>query len=200
MNKRSLFNLENFSDIQSIFYYENILITIFSILIIYLSIRVIARTKNIPEFIINNSLLSIFLVILYLLLDAPDVAMTEAAIGACLSTVILLESIKIFNKNNKQFQYNKKFLALVFCLLLTIIMIYIGCELNDFALTSKVHSHVSAYYLNNTYDQIGIKSSVAAILASYRGFDTLGETIVILTAGICVIINFANNKYPYVKK
>jgi multicomponent Na+:H+ antiporter subunit B len=37
---------------------------------------------------------------------------------------------------------------------------------------------------------------VAAILASYRGFDTLGETAVILIAGLAVIVIKSRRKKP----
>ena len=38
-----------------------------------------------------------------------------------------------------------------------------------------------------TTAEIGIPNIVTAVLASYRGFDTLGETAVIFTAGVGVM-------------
>jgi multicomponent Na+:H+ antiporter subunit B len=35
---------------------------------------------------------------------------------------------------------------------------------------------------------------VTSVLASYRGYDTFGETTVIFTAGICVILLLRENK------
>ena len=43
-------------------------------------------------------------------------------------------------------------------------------------------------YINSVLPDIGIENIVTAILASYRGFDTLGETVVIFTAGISVAL------------
>jgi multicomponent Na+:H+ antiporter subunit B len=52
-----------------------------------------------------------------------------------------------------------------------------------------LHQHAATkHYIENTEKEIGINSIVAAILASYRGFDTLGETLVIFTAGIIVTL------------
>ena len=41
-------------------------------------------------------------------------------------------------------------------------------------------------YVDSVLPDIGIDNIVTAILASYRGFDTLGEVVVIFTAGISV--------------
>ena len=54
--------------------------------------------------------------------------------------------------------------------------------------------HNAKYYLENAKNDIGIPSVVAAILASYRGYDTLGETSVILIAGLAVILILAKRK------
>jgi multicomponent Na+:H+ antiporter subunit B len=43
-------------------------------------------------------------------------------------------------------------------------------------------------YVDSVLPDIGIDNIVTAILASYRGFDTLGEVLVIFTAGISVAL------------
>lgn len=50
--------------------------------------------KDLVAAVVAMGLVSLFASILYLLLAAPDVAMTEAAIGAGLSTVIFLYAVK----------------------------------------------------------------------------------------------------------
>ena len=59
---------------------------------------------------------------------------------------------------------------------------------------TEVQSHLTKYYIENTKNDIGIPSIVAAILASYRGYDTLGETSVILIAGIAVVLILARRR------
>jgi len=49
-------------------------------------------------------------------------------------------------------------------------------------------THVSPEYLERSPHEIGIPNVVTAILASYRGYDTLGETAVVFTAGIGVLM------------
>ncbi len=47
----------------------------------------------------------------------------------------------------------------------------------------------SSYYIRNAYQDAKTANMVTVILADYRGYDTLGEETVILTAGlICFLI------------
>ncbi len=50
--------------------------------------------KDLVSSVIAVGVVSLFASILYLILQAPDVAMTEAAIGAGLSTLIFLYALK----------------------------------------------------------------------------------------------------------
>jgi multicomponent Na+:H+ antiporter subunit B len=52
---------------------------------------------------------------------------------------------------------------------------------------APIHQHVAPRYLNDGPKETGIPNVVTAVLASYRGYDTLGETTVVFTAGIGVI-------------
>ena len=46
----------------------------------------------------------------------------------------------------------------------------------------------SSYYIRNADKDANTPNMVTVILADYRGYDTLGETVVILTAGLAVIL------------
>jgi multicomponent Na+:H+ antiporter subunit B len=48
--------------------------------------------------------------------------------------------------------------------------------------------HVGPDYLVRIPDEVGVPNAVTAILASYRGYDTLGETAVVFAAGIGVML------------
>ena len=49
--------------------------------------------------------------------------------------------------------------------------------------------HVSPFYIENSIEDTETPNIVTAVLADYRGYDTLGETIVIFTAGLaCILI------------
>jgi multicomponent Na+:H+ antiporter subunit B len=48
-------------------------------------------------------------------------------------------------------------------------------------------THVSPYYIENTLKDTSVPNIVTAVLADYRGYDTMFETVVIFTAGIACI-------------
>ena len=49
-------------------------------------------------------------------------------------------------------------------------------------------THVSPYYIENSMAETSVPNIVTAVLADYRGYDTMFETIVIFTAGVACII------------
>jgi len=53
---------------------------------------------------------------------------------------------------------------------------------------APIHQHVAPYYMENTEKVIGIPNVVTAILASFRGYDTFGETVVVFTAALCITL------------
>jgi uncharacterized MnhB-related membrane protein len=58
-------------------------------------------SRNLVAAIISAGVISLFASIIYLLLAAPDVAMTEAAIGSGLTTIIFLFAIKKIKENQE---------------------------------------------------------------------------------------------------
>jgi multicomponent Na+:H+ antiporter subunit B len=54
---------------------------------------------------------------------------------------------------------------------------------------SPASLHVSPRYVERTVEETAVPNVVTSVLADYRGYDTLGETTVIFTAGIaCILI------------
>lgn len=169
------------------------LLVVILILLILTTIR-LALSRSLLENIFLMSLFGVLISICYLIMDAPDVAMTEAALGACLSTCVLLNFIKMIDDNNVATNKLVKILpALILCVTLVSILIYMGSDMGQYgSVTGTIHNKVAKYYIDNTQQDIGIPSPVAAILANYRGYDTLGETTVILIAGLGVMLILSN--------
>jgi multicomponent Na+:H+ antiporter subunit B len=76
-------------------------------------------------------------------------------------------------------------------LLLTAAVLFHGSAvLPDFGdPTSPAATHVSPRYIERSRAETGATNTVTAVLADYRGYDTLGETVVIFCAGLgCLLI------------
>ncbi|MEQ9115582.1 MAG: DUF4040 domain-containing protein [Rickettsiales bacterium] len=144
--------------------------------------------------VIILSVFSIFSVGLYLLLRAPDVALTEAAIGICIGTVIIISFLRRINEDKAPISFY--FGSSLFFLLLIACGYLLATYISDFGSQSTPanSSHIIRYYTENASNRIKIDSLVASILASFRGFDTFGETLVIYTAMLCVCMVFDSNE------
>jgi multicomponent Na+:H+ antiporter subunit B len=121
-------------------------------------------------------------------LDAVDVAFTEAAVSMGIATVLMLSTLALTARKEKPSRQGVllPFLAVS---ITGAALIYGTLDMPYFANpNAPIHQHVAPYYIKNTLQDTGIPNMVTAILASYRGYDTLGELVVIFTAGIGVLI------------
>lgn len=176
------------------FVLNEILLFISALVLLITCFRLII-SRNLIESIIILSVFSLFIGLCYLFMDAPDVAMTETALGACLSTCVLLNVAKIVGEDSGKLNKLNTLFAIILCSFFVVTLTCIRLDLPSFGTqNSELQTHLTKYYLENTRTDIAIPSYVAAILASYRGYDTLGETIVILIAGLAVLVIVSRKK------
>jgi len=54
--------------------------------------------------------------------------------------------------------------------------------------------HVSPRYIEDSLEETAVANMVTAVLADYRGFDTLGETAVVFTGAMAVLLILRSNR------
>ena len=83
-----------------------------------------------------------------------------------------------------------KGLSLITAIVVGVVLIYGTLDMPKWGDPhSPASSHVSPYYLRHSLEQTATPNVVTAVLADYRGYDTLGETTVIFTAGMgCILL------------
>ncbi len=83
-----------------------------------------------------------------------------------------------------------KILAFISVVITGIILLYGTQDMPDWGdPRSPASIHVSPRYLEKTLEDTATPNAVTSVLADYRGYDTLGETTVIFTAGVsCILI------------
>ncbi len=125
---------------------------------------------------------------LFVVLDAADVAMTEAAVGAGVSTILVLSTLAATGKTVRPRSGRWK-LPLFVSVLVGAALIYGTFDMpryGDANAPIQVHP-IAKHYIEVSPQESGIPNMVTTLLAFYRGFDTLGETGVVFTAGIGVL-------------
>jgi len=146
------------------------------------------RSRDLFATAVLFGIYSFLTAVLFMDLDAVDVAFTEAAVGAGISTVLMLSTLRLIGRYEQRPEHNPV-LPLLVVGVTGAALIYGMLDAPAFGdPLAPVNTHVAPRYIQRGPIETGVPNMVTAVLASYRGFDTLGETNVIFTAGMAVIM------------
>jgi len=122
-------------------------------------------------------------------LDAVDVAFTEAAVGAGISTVLMLGAMLLTAREARKTPRARRWAPLLAVAATGAALLYASKDMPDFGdPETPPNAYLGRTYLVRTPIEVGPPNVVTAVLASYRGYDTFGETVVIFTAGLGVML------------
>ena len=153
----------------------------------------VARLRDLWAAIMFTGIYSFLSASWMVLLDAPDVAFTEAAVGAGISTVLMLATLALTGKEEKK-AAKFEWLPLVVVFATGSALVYGTLDMPHFGDPNAIVHQVPnpSFVIQSQVDMDhhghGLPNVVTAVLAGYRGYDTLGETTVIFTAGIAVLV------------
>ena len=163
-------------------------LTLFLFLALVTTAIAIAVVRRLFAVVMLSGVFSLLSALLFVIMDAVDVAFTEAAVGAGISSVLMLGTIALTARTEKP-PNNYSLVPLAVVLLTGGVLIYGTLDMPNFgSADAPVHLHVGPDYINKTPADIDIPNVVTAVLASYRGYDTLGEVTVVFTAGLGVVL------------
>ncbi len=146
----------------------------------------VAVLRNLFAAVMLFAIYSLSAAALFVVLDAVDVAFTEAAVGAGASSILMLATLSATSSREKALRHRRA-LPLALCLALATVLLIGLRDLSPVGdPAAPAHNHVAPRYLGETATEVGVPNVVTAVLASYRGYDTLGEVVVIFTAGLGV--------------
>ncbi len=150
----------------------------------------LVRLRNLFAVVMLTGIYSLFAAMLYVMMDAVDVAFTEAAVGAGIATVLMLGTLAL-TKSEEKVHKNISPMPLALVLVTGGVLVYGTLDMPRYGdPEAPIHQHVAPRYINKSGAEVGPPNMVTSVLASYRGYDTLGETAVVFTAaaGVLVII------------
>ena len=166
---------------------ELLLNTVLLLLMVVSALGVI-RLRNLFAVVLLLGVYSFLMATLMVALDAVDVGMTEAAVGAGMSVVLLL-SVLGLTRTREAPPRRRSLVPLVISVLVGAALVHGTNDLPRFGdPNAPAQRHVAPDYLARAQLETGAPNVVTAVLASYRGYDTLGEVAVIFTAGIAVLL------------
>lgn len=147
------------------------------------------RSRHLFAVVMLSGIYSLLSAAFFVSLDAVDVAFTEAAVGAGISTVLMLAGMLLTARREKPKTPGRAPVALAVVMAAGAAMIYATIDMPAFGDPSApANSYVGQAYVDRAATEIPMPNIVTAVLASYRGFDTMGEVMVIFTAGVAVML------------
>ncbi|WP_260843152.1 Na(+)/H(+) antiporter subunit B [Sedimenticola selenatireducens] len=166
---------------------------LFDILLVFLVLSLawlVMSSEDLFRAIVLFVAFGLLMALVWVRLEAPDIALAEAAIGAGLTGALMmaaldrLSSVKPIQKvaasaQRKQLSLSSKVLPLIALVLIVLGLGYALLSLPEIAdgLTPNVKENMA---------QSGVKNPVTAVLLNFRGYDTLLEMVVLLLALLSV--------------
>ena len=148
----------------------------------------ILSSRRLFAVIVMSGAYSLISAAMFINLDAVDVAFTEAAVGAGFTTVLFMAAMAWLPAEEKRRETPRIF-PLLICLVVGALLMWGVSYLPALGDPNAApHQYVAPRYLAESYDKWHIPNAVTMVLASYRGFDTLGEVVVIFTGGLGVLL------------
>lgn len=149
----------------------------------------IVRMRSLFAIVMLQGAYSLLCAAWFVSLDAVDVAFTEAAVGAGISTVLMLGAMLLTDRQSSPVPMRKALGPLLVVIIAGAAMLYAVPDMPAYgAADSPANTGPGMAYMQTTPKDIDIPNVVTAVLASYRGYDTMGETVVIFMAGLGVLL------------
>lgn len=155
----------------------------------------VAHVKDLFAAAMLTGVFSLLCAGIYLMMDAVDVAFTEAAVGAGISTVLVLGTLSLTANTERQQAFRP--MPVVVVILTGGALLYGMLDMAAYGdPMGPIHAYdaVSPAYIRGTMENFHIPNIVTAVLGSYRGYDTFGETTVVFTAAVGVMLLLGSRK------
>lgn len=170
----------------------------------------VAFTKRNLTAIIIYTTFSLIMSILWIVIKAPDLAITEAAVGAGITSILMyvvLRNIKeidffegnpkkenaktVKNKGNLLYKVTSILLSVGIIAILLVTVSYLPTQGSaDVPAVNEVFTR----YVQDSVEETGALNTVASVILDYRAFDTFGEASMLFTATIAVVALIRSKK------
>lgn len=153
-----------------------------------LTVILIIRLHDLFAVVMLSGIYSLLAAAFFVVVDAVDVAFTEAAVGAGISTVLMLGALSLTARREKA-AARSTWTPLAVVVITGAALVYGTLDMPYYGdPNAPIHTHVAPRYIEDALKETSVPNIVTAVLASYRGYDTLGEVTVIFTAGVGIIL------------
>jgi multicomponent Na+:H+ antiporter subunit B len=155
--------------------------------------------RNLFAVVMLSGMFSLTAAVLYVVMDAVDVAFTEAAVGAGIATVLGLATLALIGVTQERRSQRNHVGPFLVALITGVVLISSTFDMPLYGdPNAPIHHHVAPRSIEESGREIGIPNIVTSVLASSRGYDTLGAVTVIFpaAAGVLVLLGRGRRRRP----
>jgi len=170
-----------------------ILLTVLMILGAFIALE----SKDLLSGVISLGIIGFALTIIFLVLQAPDLAIVQIIIET-MTLVILIAAIQKTTREDTSDEFDAK-KVMIWCAGLVFIIVFLLAAIKAFQhmpAFGEPTLRMAQYYIDNGLSLTGASNLVAAIILDFRAYDTLGEATVLFTsvAGVVVVLRKMGRK------
>ena len=165
------------------------------------------HAKDLLSAIVSYGIVGFSLVIAFLILKAPDLAIVQIVVET-ISLIIMISVLIISTREDlsekatvkikgKSYVNLRNLSYIIFSMIMAVILVYffilVTVNLNPFG---THETRMASEYIKNGVRDTGSVNLVTGVVFDYRGFDTLGEATILFTAvmGVLAILRLKTHK------
>lgn len=152
------------------------------------------ETKNLLSSVISCGVVGFSVSIAFLMLGAPDIAITQVVVEILILVVLIRATITIDNTSIEE--HWDTFAVVSSLIFFGLFLVFAFLAVKDLAPFGEPSMRVSQKYLETALAETGAANVVASVILDFRGYDTLGEATVLFTSivGAFVILRRRGRK------
>lgn len=155
------------------------------------------HAKDLLSSVIACGIVGYSLVICFLLLKAPDLAIVQIVVDTI--TLIMMVAVVIDSSREEpyvKFDSNGYITAIAGFLLIAVLLYFFIISIQSLDVLGKGSLRMAKYYIEGAAQKTGSANLVTGVVFDFRGYDTMGEAVVLVTAvlGVLTILRIKGKK------
>ncbi len=146
------------------------------------------HARDLLSALVAQGIVGYGLVICFLLLKAPDLAIVQIVVETI--TLIIIVAV-ILNTTRKEIDAkftSRSFIKFLFAAVFIIFMMhFFNLAIQPLEVFGQHTMRMAEAYVNNAHLKTGSANLVTGVLFDFRGYDTIGEATILFTAAVGVI-------------
>ncbi len=155
------------------------------------------HAKDLLSAVIACGIVGYSLVICFLMLKAPDLAIVQIVVDTI--TLIIMVAVVLDSSREElfsKFDMTAKFSAVTAVLLMALLLYFFVAATGSLDILGKSSLRMADSYINGAAQKTGSANLVTGVVFDFRGYDTMGEAVVLVTAvlGVLSILRIKGKK------